>query len=135
MVIYMTKNEIVNFWLEKSKTEIETANVMFNTGYYLYTGFMCHQAIEKILKAYYIHVKDERHPHIHSLPSLMKEVELDKIASANQMETITKLNPLYIEARYEDYKKKISMLLTKDYTRTLLTETEALHNWIQQLME
>jgi HEPN domain-containing protein len=131
----MTKNEIVGFWLEKSKMEIETANVMFNSGYYLYTGFMCHQAIEKILKAYYVHIKDERHPHIHSLPSFMKETGLDEKASENQIETITKLNPLYIEARYEDYKKKISALLTKDYTRILLTETEELHSWIHQFME
>jgi len=131
----MTKQEIVNFWLEKSVMELETANVMFNTGYYLYTGFMCHQAIEKILKAYYIHAKDERHPHVHSLPSLMTETGLDANASIDQKNIITKLNPLYIEARYEDYKKKISALLTKDYCRTLLTETEGLHNWIKQLME
>ena len=131
----MTKTEIVDFWLEKSETELETANVMFSTGYYLYTGFMCHQAIEKILKAYFVHIKDERHPHIHSLPSLMKETGLDKKASEEQIATITNLNPLYIEARYEDYKKKISALLTKEYCSVLLKETEALHSWIKQLMK
>ena len=131
----MAKSEVIDFWLEKSKIELETANVMFDAGYYLYTGFMCHQAIEKILKAYYIHVKDERHPHIHSLISLMQETKLDRTASENQMETITRLNPLYIEARYEDYKKKISALLTKNYTHDLLVETEALHKWIQESMK
>jgi len=130
----MTKKEIVSFWLEKSKTELETATVMFNSAYYLYAGFMCHQAIEKVLKAYYIHVKDNRHPHSHSLPSLMQETGLMIKASKEQLETITKLNPLYLETRYEDYKKKISAILTKGYSGTLLRETEALHNWISQLM-
>jgi len=131
----MTKNEIVDFWLDKSRIELETATVMFNTGYYLYTGFMCHQAIEKVLKAYYVHIKDERHPHTHSLPGLMNETELAAKANEKQRETVTKLNPLYIEARYEDYKKKISVLLTKEYCHTLLRETEALHNWIAQLLK
>jgi len=131
----MTKNEIVNFWLEKSEMELETATIMYNSGHYLYTGVMCHQAIEKILKAYYIHIKDERHPHTHNLHSLMTETGINENASTDQKNVITKLNPLYIEARYEDYKKKISSLLTKDYCRTLLTETEGLHNWIKQLME
>lgn len=42
----------VTYWIEMSDYDLETANAMLLTGRYLHVGFMCHQAIEKILKAY-----------------------------------------------------------------------------------
>ena len=41
----------VIYWVEMSDYDIETADAMLATGRYLYVGFMCHQTIEKILKA------------------------------------------------------------------------------------
>ena len=41
----------VIYWVEMSDYDIETADAMQATGRYLYVGFMCHQTIEKILKA------------------------------------------------------------------------------------
>ena len=45
-------NERANYWLELSDYDIITAKAMLETQRLLYVGFMCHQAIEKILKAY-----------------------------------------------------------------------------------
>jgi len=131
----MTQREMVTFWVEKSQDELKSANIMYNAGMYLYAGFMCHQAIEKILKAYYIHVKDERHPQIHNLKELMQQTDIYNAANDKQKETITRLNPLYIKARYEDYKKKTSELLTKSYCGPLLAETGELHKWIAELIK
>lgn len=39
-------------WAEMSDYDLETAEAMLATGRYLYVAFMCHQTIEKILKAY-----------------------------------------------------------------------------------
>jgi len=103
---------------------------MLDAGRYLYAGFMCHQALEKALKGYYIFLKDERHPQTHNLTKLMEETSLYGKASDKHKETITKLNPLYIETRYEDYKNKITNLLTKEYSERLLAETEELYKWI-----
>jgi len=38
-------------WLDTAKYDITTAQHMLNTGRYIYVIFMCHLAIEKILKA------------------------------------------------------------------------------------
>ena len=46
----MMKKEVKN-WLDSAKYDLETAEHMFNTGRYVYTIFMCHLALEKILKA------------------------------------------------------------------------------------
>ena len=43
----------VTYWIEMSDYDLETADAMLLTGRYLYVGFMCHQTIEKILKAYW----------------------------------------------------------------------------------
>ena len=44
-------DEKIKYWLELSDYDYETAVVMLNSKRYLYVGFMCHQTIEKILKA------------------------------------------------------------------------------------
>ncbi len=53
-----------------SDYDFDTANAMFDTKRYLYVGFMCHQVIEKALKAYWSNVLDEPPLKIHSLSRL-----------------------------------------------------------------
>ena len=57
----------VIYWVEMSDYDIETADAMLATGRYLYVGFMCHQTIEKILKAYWTKNLTEIPLKIHSL--------------------------------------------------------------------
>ena len=47
-------NEKVKYWTELSEYDIKTAEAMLQNKRYLYVGFMAHQAIEKILKAYFV---------------------------------------------------------------------------------
>ena len=44
-------NDKTSYWLEIADYDLETAKAMLETGRYLYVGFMCHQVIEKTLKA------------------------------------------------------------------------------------
>jgi HEPN domain-containing protein len=131
----MTKNEAVAFWVVKAKDELETATIMFNSAKYLYTGFMCHQCIEKALKAYYIFYHDERHPHQHHLERLAELAELTDKMDDDKKQIISKLEPLYIATRYEDDKNIIASRLTKTFCKQLLAETEVLLKWILQLMQ
>ena len=131
----MTQSEIVEFWISKAKEELVSARIMLDSGRYLYAGFMCHQSIEKAMKAYYIFLFDELHPHTHSLNSLAKKTNLTDKVQESHVKTLKKLDPLYIKARYEDYKSDISSLLTGDYCEILLKETEELCLWIAELMK
>lgn len=49
----MTSEEKVHYWLDIAAYDIETAEAMYQTGRWLYVAFMCHQVIEKTLKAYW----------------------------------------------------------------------------------
>ena len=60
----------VIYWVEMSDYDVETADAMLATGRYLYVGFMCHQTIEKILKAYWSNCLEEIPLKIHSLSRL-----------------------------------------------------------------
>ena len=47
-------NEKTKYWLEMAEYDFETARIMLQGRRFLYVGFMCHQTIEKILKAVYV---------------------------------------------------------------------------------
>jgi HEPN domain-containing protein len=49
---------------------------MLKNARFLYVGFMCHQAIEKILKAYYTFVHQDNPPYIHQLLKLARTAGL-----------------------------------------------------------
>ena len=61
-----------------SDYDLETANAMLLTGRYLYVGFMFHQTIEKILKAYGTNCLMEVTLKMHSLSRLAERTGLDK---------------------------------------------------------
>ena len=64
----MTTNEKVQYWLDLADYDIETARVNLDGKRFLYVGFMCHQTIEKALKAAVTHVTDGGvPPKIHNL--------------------------------------------------------------------
>lgn len=72
-------NDKVQYWVEISDYDLETAEAMLKSKRYLYVGFMCHQAIEKVFKAYFTGVKSETAPFSHSLSYLAKKGDLLRI--------------------------------------------------------
>jgi len=66
----MDTNEVaakVAYWDELSRYDLDTAKVMLDGARYLYVGFMCHQAVEKALKAYCWHSSRLEPKYTHSL--------------------------------------------------------------------
>ena len=123
--------ERVQYWIEMSDYDLETAEAMLVTRRYLYVGFMCHQAIEKILKARWSNRLEEVPLKIHSLSRLAEKTELDREFSNEQLELIDRLEPLNIEARYPSYKERLMKSLTKEYCEQLLEQTKELQQWIR----
>ena len=124
----------VKYWLDLTEYDIETAKVMLNGGRYLYVGFMCHQVIEKALKAVIARdcIDDEIPPKIHHLQRLAEKAGLFSKMTEEQKDIIGKLNPLNIEARYPEYKNRIAANLSNDICKRLVEETEELLCWIKQ---
>lgn len=121
----------VSYWIEMSDYDLETADAMLVTGRYLYVGFMCHQTIEKILKAYWTTCLEDVPLKIHSLSRLAEKAGLDQEFSEKQLDLIDNLEPLNIEARYPTYKERLIKSLSKEYCAQLLQQTKELQQWIK----
>jgi len=127
-------NESVQYWLDMTDYDIQTAKVMLDSGRYLYVGFMCHQVIEKALKA--VIARDckegEIPPKIHNLIKLINKAGLYEKMSTEQLEFIDEMNPLNVEARYPDYKNRVAANLSADSCKQIIEGTEELLCWIKQ---
>lgn len=123
--------ERVRYWVEMSEYDMETAEAMLQTRRFLYVGFMCHQAIEKMLKGYWAARLEEIPLKIHTLSRLAERTGLDKDFSEEQWRIIDTLEPLNIEARYPSYKERLLKSLTEERCVELLNKTKELQIWIK----
>ena len=121
----------VKYWVELADYDYETAQAMFETKRFLYVGFMCHQVIEKMLKAYWSKVLEEPALKIHHLSRLAAKSGLIDELTEEQLGFIDSLEPLNIEARYPSYKEQLMKVLTQEYCKELLDKTRALQSWIK----
>lgn len=124
-------NDKVKYWISIAEYDFETAEAMLKTERFLYVGFMCHQTIEKLLKAV---IEKERisdvPPKIHNL---LRLANIANIALPDKyMKLISYLNPLNIEARYPSYKNNLTKILTKDRCQELLIQTREMKLWIEK---
>jgi len=121
----------VKYWLDLSDYDIETAVAMQKSKRYLYVGFMCHQTIEKIFKAYFTHLKKDIAPFSHSLSYIAKKGGFYEEFSENQKDFIDQIEPLNIEARYPSHKERLLKSLSSEKCREILMNTKKLQEWIK----
>lgn len=127
-------DEKVAYWLDLAEYDLETAMAMLETKRFLYVGFMCHQAIEKTLKAYYQLVKNALPIKTHNLRLLCEEVGLTDVLSEEQRGFLRILEPMNIEARYPEYKERLIRSLSYDRCVEILNNTKGLQAWIKEVL-
>ncbi len=125
-------NDKVKYWLELSDYDLETATAMLNSKRYLYVGFMCHQTIEKIFKAYFASLRAETAPYTHSLSYLAKKGEFYENFTEEQKDFIDQIEPLNIEARYPSHKEWLLKSLTHEKCLEIIEHTKELQQWIKK---
>lgn len=128
----MLENSKIKYWVELSDYDLETAKVMLDGGRYLYVGFMCHQSIEKILKAVFVHSKNETPPYTHNLSKLAELSGIINDFSEDQKNLLFFIQPLNIEARYPSYKAEVSKSLNKENSLQLYSKIKELQLWVKQ---
>lgn len=128
----MDSAEKSKYWWDLSDYDIVTAEAMLQTGRWLYVDFMCHQSVEKALKAYWCAKQPENDPpYQHNLFRLVQGAGLEHQMSEDQLDFIDGLTPLNIEARYPSYKEKLLKNMTPDYCKNLISKTKELLSWIR----
>lgn len=125
-------DERVAYWIDLADYDLETGRAMLATQRYLYVGFMCHQVVEKLLKAIYSRVKRETPPFTHNLNLLAGECGLDTVLGDQRKDLLDILDPLNIKARYPTVKARLLETLTHERCQDILARTEEFSKWIKQ---
>ncbi|KAF0218317.1 MAG: HEPN domain-containing [Geobacteraceae bacterium] len=128
-------DEKVNDWVKISEYALETAQVMLRTEKYLYVGFMCHQAIERVLKGYYLLAINTTPPRTGNLRLLAQESGLHSRFSEEQISFLLVLETLSEEIRHPEFKDEISGLIDRKRSKEMISSARELHAWIRDTIE
>jgi HEPN domain-containing protein len=106
---------------------------MFDSKRYSWSLFIGHLMIEKLLKAYFVKVKNDYPPYIHNLLRLAEMAGLNlNEEQAGQFAVITSFN---INARYDDYKQSFRRLCTPEFTLEWMNKISNLRIWMLQQLK
>lgn len=122
----------VEYWTRLSNEDIDVAEDLFNAKRWMYVAFMCHQAIEKALKAYWNATRDDDPPYIHNHRRLAEGAGLYEQLTIEQKRFLAIISNMNIEARYPDYKTGIAQSLNETSCKNILEETKKIQQWIIQ---
>ena len=120
----------VAYWIDIADYDLKTAEAMHQTGRWLYVAFMCHQVIEKTLKAYWCGTQPDMPPYIHHHMRLAEGCGLYEKMSDEQKDFLDLVTNYNIEARYPEDKEAFARTLTPEVCRQLIDETKQMMTWI-----
>ncbi len=117
-------------WLKQADYDFETAKFMYGGKRYFYAVFMCHLAVEKILKGLYQQKLEEIPPKTHNLIYLLDKIGI--IPDENIGQAIAKLNEANITTRYPEDIDKLQRDYTQAVTEQMLVLTKEIMEWIRK---
>lgn len=123
------KKEVQN-WLDSARYDLETARDMFRSGRYIYTVFMCHLALEKVLKAKVEEITGEEPPKTHDLRYLTKLAELSP--DREKQELIVGLSNMSIVTRYPRDFQTMLRDFSRDRIQCILSKATEVFQWIER---
>src|SRR3989339_2286621 len=133
--IAMNFGKKVKYWLDTANYDLVSAKAMLETKRFLYVGFLCHQVVEKSLKAYFWHIRKAEPPYTHNLLLLSEKAKFDEHAKEEHLVLFNELMPLNIQARYPEDKELLLKALTGKKCRELYIKTKEFYTWIKKLLE
>ena len=123
------KKEVKN-WLDSAEYDLETAEYMFETGRYIYTIFMSHLTLEKVLKAKVQEARGKTPPKAHNLRYL---VGLSGLEPPEEMfNFLSKLSDVSIPTRYPEDFEALQKTYTRKVASNYLLKTREVFQWIRK---
>ncbi|RLG67074.1 DNA-binding protein [archaeon] len=116
-------------WLDSAQYDLETAEHMLTTGRYIYTIFMCHLALEKVLKAKVQEVTNKTPPRTHNLRYLVRlsGIELPE----EKLLFISKLSDISVPTRYPEDFDNLIQSYTREVADEYLKKTKEIFEWMK----
>jgi HEPN domain-containing protein len=131
----MSTNQKIEYWLDTANYDLITAKAVLEKKRFLYVGFLCHQVVEKSLKAYFWYNHKKEPPYIHNLLVLSEKSGFDKQADEDSILLFSELMPLNIQARYPDSKELLLKSLNGKKCTELYNRTRKFYAWIKKSLK
>lgn len=117
-------------WIALAEYDLETARHMLETGRNLYVIFLCHLALEKMLKAWVTEFTQSVPFKTHDLIILVKKGEVE--FSREHLEFVGKINSASIPTRYPEDLERALKVYPKSVARDYLKQTTEIIKWLKQ---
>ena len=121
---------MVAYWREHAQYDLDTAESLFSSSRFPYCLFMCHLAVEKMLKSIIVREMQSHAPYTHNLIELASKS--GKEFSSEQKSLIAELNEFNLEARYPDWRRDFYKTATQEFAARYLQQTQELFLWLTQ---
>lgn len=118
----MDNSNRVKEWMIQADYDFGTAQVMLDSGRYIYCVFMCHLAIEKALKGLYQNALNQVPPKVHSLVYLTQAQKLN--LPENIKESLESLDHVSVPTRYPSELKKLMIEFNEQRTKKIFQDTK-----------
>lgn len=98
-------------------------------------GFMCQQAIEKLVKGLHTLYLDDTSPFLHNIRAIVKKIEdkLPEAISEEQYGFFDELSSYYINNRYPDFMNMLSGQIDEAEAKKVLAQTKEVFAWLLTL--
>ena len=122
--------KIINHWVAGAEDDYKTMIAMINAKQFNWSLFLGHLIVEKLLKAYYVKIKEDYPPFVHNLLKLAADSNL--ILSEELKLELTTITAFNLNVRYDDYKKSFQKKCTPEYTYEWVNKIKKLKIWITE---
>ena len=110
---------------------MQTAKAMFETGRYLYVVFICHLAMEKMLKALLSQkYPQDIPPKIHNLLTLAQKAGIKP--PDNLKDFFLRIDNVSVVTRYPEDMRALAKDFNKESAKLILSETRKILKWLKQ---
>ena len=128
----MDEKDIIEYWLNLSRQDFETAKILLRNKKYHHALFFCHLSVEKTLKAVIVKTTKTAPPLIHDLMRLAEKAKLS--ISQQHKNDLVELTTFNIEARYDDYKLSFYKKATKEFCTIYFKKTRRILIWLKKFI-
>jgi HEPN domain-containing protein len=117
-------------WLRGAEYDIQTAESLLKSRRYIYVIFMCHLAVEKMLKAIVAESSTSLPPRTHNLYHLLTLAQIN--LPEEHKDIVAKLNTMSIATRYPEDITALSAEMTSRISRDYLMKTKEFLQWLSR---
>lgn len=125
----MKIEEQVKYWLDLAESDIPVMDSLFEKNHYMWSLFVGHLILEKMLKAFFTRDAKETPPKTHNLVHIAKLTKLN--LTREQEEFLIDVSTFNIEARYPDYKKSFYKKCTEEFTEDNINKIKEFYKWLK----